>query len=95
MGDFVPQFIVNTVEWVLGIFYSLPEWLQYLTITTWKILFVMIGVILCVAFSTYFERKVIGTPDRQSLCFDCLHQRTNPLAVLGVVADEDVGHLFD
>ena len=60
MGDVVPQFIVNTVDWVLGIFYLLPEWLQYLTITTWKILFVLIGVILCVAFSTYFERKVIG-----------------------------------
>ncbi len=60
MGDFVPQFILNTINWVLGIFYSLPEWLQYLTITTWKILFVLIGVILCVAFSTYFERKVIG-----------------------------------
>ncbi len=60
MGDFMPQFIVNTVNWVLGIFYSLPEWLQYLTITTWKILFVLMGVILCVAFSTYFERKVIG-----------------------------------
>lgn len=60
MGDFVPQFILNTINWILGIFYSLPEWLQYLTITTWKILFVLIGVILCVAFSTYFERKVIG-----------------------------------
>lgn len=60
MGDFVSQFILNTINWVLGIFYSLPEWLQYLTITTWKILFVLIGVILCVAFSTYFERKVIG-----------------------------------
>ena len=60
MGDVVPQFIVNTVDWILGIFYLLPEWLQYLTITTWKILFVLIGVILCVAFSTYFERKVIG-----------------------------------
>jgi len=60
MGDFVPQFIVNTFNWALSIFYSLPEWLQYLTITTWKILFVLIGVILCVAFSTYFERKVIG-----------------------------------
>ena len=60
MGDVVPQFIINIINWVLGIFYSLPEWLQYLTITTWKILFVLIGVILCVAFSTYFERKVIG-----------------------------------
>lgn len=57
----MPPFIIGIVNWVLGIFYSLPEWLQYLTITTWKILFVVIGVILCVAFSTYFERKVIGS----------------------------------
>ena len=35
--------------------------MQYLTIVTWKILFVTIGVILIVAFSTYFERKVIGS----------------------------------
>ncbi len=61
MADFMPPFIIGIVNWVLGIFYSLPEWLQYLTITTWKILFVVIGVILCVAFSTYFERKVIGS----------------------------------
>ena len=61
MADLMPQFIINIVDWVLGIFFSLPEWLQYLTITTWKILFVMISVILIVAFSTYFERKVIGS----------------------------------
>jgi NADH-quinone oxidoreductase subunit H len=40
---------------------SLPPLIQYLTIVTWKILFVTIGVILIVAFSTYFERKVIGS----------------------------------
>ena len=39
---------------------SLPPLVQYLTIVTWKILFVSVGVILVVAFSTYFERKVIG-----------------------------------
>ena len=49
-------------EWCLGIFYpALPPLIQYLTITIWKILFVMIGVILVVAYSTYFERKVIGS----------------------------------
>ena len=49
----VPQFVQD-------IWNSLPPLVQYLTITTWKILFVMICVILVVAFSTYFERKVIG-----------------------------------
>ncbi len=57
----MPTFILNSINWGLGIFYSLPEWVQYLTITTWKILFVLIAVILIVAFSTYFERKVIGS----------------------------------
>ncbi len=60
MADLVPQFLTNVLDWGLGVFYSLPEWVQYLTITTWKILFVLIGIILIVAFSTYFERKVIG-----------------------------------
>ena len=49
------------VEFVMGLWNSLPPLIQYLTIVTWKILFVMIGVILIVAFSTYFERKVIGS----------------------------------
>ena len=49
------------VEFVMGLWDSLPPLIQYLTIVTWKILFVMIGVILIVAFSTYFERKVIGS----------------------------------
>lgn len=61
MADLVPQFLTNGLDWGMGIFYSLPEWVQYLTITTWKILFVLIAVILIVAFSTYFERKVIGS----------------------------------
>ena len=48
-------------EFVWDIWNSLPPLIQYLTITTWKILFVTIIVILIVAFSTYFERKVIGS----------------------------------
>ena len=49
------------IEYVMEIWNSLPPVVQYLTIVTWKILFVTIGVILIVAFSTYFERKVIGS----------------------------------
>ena len=54
MMDLIPQFVID-------LWSSLPATIQYLTIVTWKILFVMIGVILVVAFSTYFERKVIGS----------------------------------
>ena len=54
MMDLIPQFVID-------LWSSLPPTIQYLTIVTWKILFVMIGVILVVAFSTYFERKVIGS----------------------------------
>jgi NADH-quinone oxidoreductase subunit H len=46
---------------MLNIWDSLPSLAQYLTVTTSKILLVTIGVILIVAFSTYFERKVIGS----------------------------------
>jgi NADH-quinone oxidoreductase subunit H len=56
------EFLANLVPgFVLDIWNSLPPLVQYLTITTWKILFVTVGVILVVAFSTYFERKVIGS----------------------------------
>lgn len=47
-------------DFIWDIWNMLPPTIQYLTITVWKILFVVIGVILTVAFSTYFERKVIG-----------------------------------
>ena len=50
--------LVPTFIW--EIWNSLPPLVQYLTIVTWKILFVTIAVILAVAYSTYFERKVIG-----------------------------------
>ncbi len=49
------------MEWITNSWNALPPTVQYLTVTTWKILFVTIGVILIVAFSTYFERKVIGS----------------------------------
>ncbi|MDH3336971.1 MAG: NADH-quinone oxidoreductase subunit NuoH [Gammaproteobacteria bacterium] len=56
------EFFANLVPTsILDIWNSLPPLVQYLTIVTWKILFVTIGVILIVAFSTYFERKVIGS----------------------------------
>ncbi|MBT8108107.1 MAG: NADH-quinone oxidoreductase subunit NuoH [Gammaproteobacteria bacterium] len=50
----VPQF-------ALDFWASLPGVAQYLVTTLFKILLVTIVVILCVAFSTYFERKVIGS----------------------------------
>jgi NADH-quinone oxidoreductase subunit H len=53
MTSLLPDFIVDTWN-------SLPPLVQYLTIVTWKILIVSVGIILVVAFSTYFERKVIG-----------------------------------
>jgi len=56
----MPEFVINLVDGVVGAFNALPPLVQYLTITTWKILLVTICVILIVAFSTYFERKVIG-----------------------------------
>jgi NADH-quinone oxidoreductase subunit H len=54
MSSLVPQFALDIWNW-------LPPLVQYLTVVTWKILFVTIGVILVVAYSTYFERKVIGS----------------------------------
>ena len=45
---------------LLGIWETLPPNLQFLAVSTFKILIVLVGVILVVAFSTYFERKVIG-----------------------------------
>ena len=54
MAGLIPQFAVDF--WT-----SMPPPAQYLVTTLFKILIVTIGVILCVAFSTYFERKVIGS----------------------------------
>ena len=46
---------------ILGLWESLDPMFQYLIVSTFKILIVTVGVILVVAFSTYFERKVIGS----------------------------------
>jgi len=53
----IPDFILNIWMAVWG---WLPPLMQYLVLTTFWILVVMISVILSVAFTTYFERKVIG-----------------------------------
>ena len=53
MSALVPQFLVNVWDGV-------PPALQNVTVITAQILAVTICVILTVAFSTYFERKIIG-----------------------------------
>jgi NADH-quinone oxidoreductase subunit H len=53
LAGLLPQFLVDW--WV-----TWPPVAQYLATTLFKILIVTVAVILCVAFSTYFERKVIG-----------------------------------
>ena len=50
---FIPQFVLDIWNWF-------PPMMQYLIETTFWIVVVMISVILAVAFTTYFERKVIG-----------------------------------
>ena len=48
------------IDFFLSSWEALPESVQYLTVTLLKIVLVTVGVILTVAYSTYFERKVIG-----------------------------------
>jgi NADH-quinone oxidoreductase subunit H len=57
MKALIPDFVLNIWMSVWGL---LPPLMQYLVETTFWILVVMITVILAVAFTTYFERKVIG-----------------------------------
>jgi NADH-quinone oxidoreductase subunit H len=54
LAGLIPQFLVDW--WA-----TWPGIAQYLATTLFKILIVTVAVILCVAFSTYFERKVIGS----------------------------------
>ena len=54
VAGLIPQFLVD-------FWGTWPPVAQYLATTLFKILILTIGVILCVAFSTYFERKVIGS----------------------------------
>ena len=53
MKMWVPQFALDVWD-------TFPPLMQYLVQTTFWIMVVMITVILSVAFTTYFERKVIG-----------------------------------
>ena len=57
MQALIPDFVVDMWMSVWGL---LPPLMQYLVETTFWIVVVMITVILAVAFTTYFERKVIG-----------------------------------
>ncbi len=61
MARFMPDWLVNFANWCAAVFYSWPDTVQYLLVTLLKIGVLTLGVILCVAFSTYFERKVIGS----------------------------------
>ena len=54
LSGLIPQFALNFWN-------ALSPGTQYFATTLSKILILTIGVILCVAFSTYFERKVIGS----------------------------------
>ena len=49
------------VQFFVDSWNALPPTVQYLVVSTFKVLIVTVGVILCVAYSTYFERKVIGS----------------------------------
>ena len=49
------------IQFFIDSWNALPPSVQYVTVSTFKILIVTVGVILCVAYSTYFERKVIGS----------------------------------
>ena len=53
MKGLIPSFVLDVWSWF-------PPLMQYLIETTFWIAVVMITVILSVAFTTYFERKVIG-----------------------------------
>lgn len=53
MSSLIPQFVVE-------LWNSVPPLLQNLTVITTQIVAVTIAIILTVAFTTYFERKVIG-----------------------------------
>ena len=58
----MPEFIAGLVpQFALDFWVTMSPLVQYIITTLFKILILTIGVILCVAFSTYFERKVIGS----------------------------------
>jgi NADH-quinone oxidoreductase subunit H len=75
IAGLLPQFAVDFWE-------TLPSVVQYLATTLFKILILTVGVILCVAFSTYFERKVIGSMQAR-----VGPNRVGPLGLLQPFAD--------
>jgi NADH-quinone oxidoreductase subunit H len=75
MTGLIPQFLVDTWN-------SLPPMVQYVTLSSFKILIVLIGVVLVVAYSTYFERKVIGSMQAR-----VGPNRVGPLGLLQPFAD--------
>jgi NADH-quinone oxidoreductase subunit H len=75
MTGLMPQFLVDIWD-------SLPPMVQYVTLSSFKILIVLIGVILVVAYSTYFERKVIGSMQAR-----VGPNRVGPLGLLQPFAD--------
>jgi NADH-quinone oxidoreductase subunit H len=75
MAGLMPQFLVDIWD-------SLPPMVQYVTLSSFKILIVLIGVILVVAYSTYFERKVIGSMQAR-----VGPNRVGPLGLLQPFAD--------
>ena len=75
IAGLIPQFLVDFWN-------TWPPVFQYLATTLFKILILTVGVILCVAFSTYFERKVIGSMQAR-----VGPNRVGPLGLLQPFAD--------
>ncbi len=75
IAGLLPQFAVDFWD-------TLPAIAQYLATTLFKILILTVAVILCVAFSTYFERKVIGSMQAR-----VGPNRVGPLGLLQPFAD--------
>ncbi len=79
MADF---FVGLVPQFAMDVWNGFPALVQYLITTLFKILVVTITVILCVAFSTYFERKVIGSMQAR-----VGPNRVGPLGLLQPFAD--------
>jgi NADH-quinone oxidoreductase subunit H len=77
------EFIAGLIpQFAMDFWNTLPAVLQYLATTLFKILILTVGVILCVAYSTYFERKVIGSMQAR-----VGPNRVGPLGLLQPFAD--------
>ena len=48
------------IEYALGLWQSLPDALRFTVVAIVKIVVVLVPLILCVAYFTYWERKIIG-----------------------------------